>query len=51
VGFYRRVRRGYRALARREPRRVKLISGEAPPERIHRQVLALVDRLWARGSR
>jgi len=50
VDFYRRVRRGYRALARREPRRVKLIPGETTPERIHSHVLAHASRLWARGK-
>ena len=47
LAFYRRVRRGYRALARREPRRVKLIPGEASPERIHSRVLAHASRLLA----
>lgn len=50
LAFYQRVRRGYRTLARQEPRRVKLIPGEAPPGHIHRQVVALVGRvLTARG--
>ncbi len=51
LDFYRRVRRGYRALARREPRRVKLIPGEATPERIHSRVLAHASLLWAGGTR
>lgn len=43
--FYARVRRGYRALARREPRRVKLIPGEDTEEGIHQAILARAHRL------
>lgn len=46
LGFYGRVRRGYQALARREPRRVKLIPGEDAPENIHQRVLAHLRRLF-----
>jgi len=50
--FYRRVRRGYRALARSEPRRVKLIPGETAPGEIHKHVLAYATRrLAGRGRR
>lgn len=45
--FYERVRRGYRALAREEPRRIKFIRGEDKIERIHQQVLARVQHLLA----
>lgn len=43
--FYARVRRGYRALARQEPRRVRLISGEDSPEVIHQRILKETRRL------
>ena len=42
--FYERVRRGYRALARAQPRRVLLVNGEDTVENVHRQVVALVQR-------
>lgn len=42
LSFHRRVRRGYRALARREPRRVKLIPGEQSIEAVHQKIVALV---------
>lgn len=48
LAFYRRVRRGYHALARSEPRRVKLIPGETTPGEIHAQVLATATRRLAR---
>jgi dTMP kinase len=41
LSFHRRVRRGYRALARQEPRRVKLIPGEQSIEAIHQRIVAL----------
>ena len=49
LAFYQRVRRGYRALARREPRRVKFIPGEDSPKNIHRKILAHLVRLLPRG--
>lgn len=48
VQFHRRVRRGYRQLAREEPERVKLVDGRSTVECIHVQVLALVDALAAK---
>lgn len=55
LAFYERVRRGYRALARREPRRVKLIRGEDSVEAVHRQIVAQARRLLTgvgrRGAR
>lgn len=47
LDFYRRVRGGYRALARREPRRVRLIPGEDTPENIHQKILAHLRRQLA----
>ncbi len=43
--FYARVRRGYLALARREPRRIKLIPGEDTEQNIHQAILARARRL------
>ncbi|MBI2956270.1 MAG: dTMP kinase [Acidobacteria bacterium] len=51
LAFYRRVRRGYRALARLEPRRVKLIRGEDSPAVVHQKVVAHARRLLARLTR
>lgn len=51
LSFHRRVRRGYRALARQEPRRVKLIPGEQSIEAIHQRIVALARPLLARMRR
>jgi len=45
LAFHQRVRRGYRALARQEPRRVKLIPGEDSIESIHRRIVDLARPL------
>lgn len=47
LAFYRRVRRGYRILARQEPRRVKLIPGEDSIEAIHQKIVARAQPLLA----
>jgi dTMP kinase len=46
--FHERVRRGYRALARREPRRVKLIPGGDTVEAVHQRIVAQARKLLAR---
>jgi dTMP kinase len=51
LSFHRRVRRGYRALARQEPRRVKLIPGEQSIEAIHQRIVTLARPLLARLPR
>ncbi len=51
LSFHRRARRGYRALARQEPRRVKLIPGEQSIETIHQKIVALARPLLARMRR
>jgi len=51
LAFHQRVRRGYRALARREPRRVKLIPGEDSIEDIHNKIVALAQPLLPIQSR
>ena len=48
LAFHERVRRGYRSLARREPRRVKLVPGHDDVESIHQRILALARPLLAR---
>jgi dTMP kinase len=40
--FYERVRQGYRDLAKREPRRVKIVDGNQPVEAVQRDVWELV---------
>ncbi|MBI2885337.1 MAG: dTMP kinase [Candidatus Omnitrophica bacterium] len=40
--FHERVRRGFRRLARREPKRIVLVDGTQPTSVLHRQILALV---------
>lgn len=49
--FYDRVRRGYYALARQEPRRVKVIPGEDSIEAIHQKILACLRPLLRRRRR
>ncbi len=49
--FYGRVRRGYRALARKHPRRVKLVPGEGTMEEIHRRIVPFVEALLGRPLR
>jgi len=51
LDFHQRVRRGYRALARREPRRVKLVPGEQSIETIHQKIVSLARPLLARMRR
>lgn len=41
--FYRRVRRGYRTLARQEPRRVRVLPGNDPPRAVHQSVLTVIE--------
>lgn len=38
LAFHQRVRRGYLAMARREPRRFLVLSAEGPRSRVHEQV-------------
>lgn len=46
--FHERVRRGYRALARREPRRVRIIPGRDAIEAVHERILERARHLLAR---
>lgn len=45
--FHRRVREAYLALARKEPERIKVISGEIPPEEWEKEIRTYVDTLLA----
>ena len=45
LAFQQRARKGYHALARRYPRRVKLIDGEQSIDQVHRDVVRVVNRL------
>jgi dTMP kinase len=44
LAFHRRVRAGYRRIARAEPRRVVLVDATCAPDAVHRQVLEIVRR-------
>lgn len=45
LAFHKRVRKGFLALAAREPQRIRIIDGASDPERIARDVLDLVRPL------
>ncbi len=45
AGFQRRVADGYRRLAEEHPDRVRSVDGDAPVERVHAEVMALVEAL------
>ncbi len=53
IQFHRRVRRGYLAIARKEPRRVKVIDTRQGEEKVFEKIRKIVDNLLAgtRGSR
>ena len=43
LDFHRRVREGYLALARLEPRRFKIIDASGPPDRVAHEIIAVLD--------
>lgn len=43
LDFHRRVREGYLALARLEPRRFNIIDASGPQERVRKEILAVLD--------
>ncbi len=53
IQFHRRVRKGYLAIARKEPRRVKVIDTRQGEEKVFEKIHKIVDNLLkgARGSR
>ncbi len=48
MAYHRRVRDGYLEIARREPRRIKVIPSEQSIEEIHDQVVKYVNRLLSK---
>jgi len=51
IGFQRRVRAGYRAMARQEPRRVKLVRADRSVAEIQNEIGRLVETLLARRGK
>ena len=53
IQFHRRVRKGYLAIARKEPRRVKVIDTRQGEEKVFEKIRKIVDNLLIRmkGSR
>ncbi len=53
IQFHRRVRRGYLAIARKEPRRVKIIDTRQGEEKVFEKIRKIVDNLLTgtKGSR
>ena len=47
LDFQRRVRRGYLAIARKDPRRVKVVPASGPVAEVHARILNLVDAFLA----
>jgi dTMP kinase len=51
LDFYERVRRGYRALAKREPNRIKIVDATPHPDEVENAVWQIVSRLVAPARR
>ena len=53
IQFHRRVRKGYLAIARKEPRRVKVIDTRQGEEKVFEKIQKIVDNLLigTKGSR
>ena len=49
--FHRRVRAGYLAIARKAPRRIKVLPADQPIGELQRQIRALIDQLLAERER
>jgi dTMP kinase len=49
AGFHERVRRGFRAIARRETRRCVLLDARLPPEALQEEIRSVVARRLARA--
>ncbi len=43
LDFFERVRQGYLTIARKDPRRFRIVSGELPVEETHQQILRLAN--------
>ena len=50
IQFHHRVRKGYLAIARKEPRRVKVIDTRAGEEKVFEKIREIVDELLVRSS-
>ena len=50
IQFHRRVRKGYLAIAKKEPRRVKIIDTRAGEEKVFEEIREIVDDLLVRSS-
>jgi dTMP kinase len=48
MNFHKRVRNGYLAIARKQPRRVKVVPADGPVAEVQAQIRKLVDALLAR---
>jgi dTMP kinase len=48
MNFHNRVRDGYLAIARKEPRRVKVVQADGPVAEVHAEIRRLVDAFLAR---
>jgi dTMP kinase len=48
MSFHKRVRRGYLAIARKEPRRVKVVQADGPVAEVQAEIRELVDTFLAR---
>lgn len=46
--FHKRVRKGYLAIARKEPRRIKVVQADRPVAEVHAEIRNLVDAFLAR---
>jgi dTMP kinase len=48
LSFHKRVRNGYLAIARKEPRRMKVVQADRPVAEVHAEIRKLVDAFLAR---
>ena len=51
LSFHKRVRNGYLAIARKEPRRMKVVQADRPVAEVHAEIRKLVDDFLARRLR
>jgi len=48
--FHRRVQEGFRLLARAHPERIKVVDALLPPQRIHQEIIRLVEPLLVKAA-
>jgi len=51
LSFHERVRAGYLAIARRDPRRVKVVNADQPVAEVEHQIRRVVDSFLKKGNR